>query len=130
MIVRPFQISDYPEVCEWWRARQWKNIPLSILSSIGLVVEEDGIKYCAGWLYVSNSTLTWLEWIVTNPGSPMRRRREALDLLIEDAKTKLKALGGETVYVQLKSKSLMRVYEAHGFTKGDTGMDHYILRLE
>lgn len=130
MKARPFQLGrDYPEICEWWRTHGFAMIPLAQLSSRGIVVEEGGNKYCAGWVYTTDSKLGWLEWVVTNPESPIKRRKAGLECLVTEALKLGTALGIENLFASVSNKNLIKLYLSQGFTQGDTGMTNLIARL-
>lgn len=105
-------------------------IPLSQLSTRGIVVEENGQKFCAGWVYVTDSKLGWLEWVVTNPESSIKRRKAGLEALVAEALKLATALGIENLFASVSNKNLIKLYLSQGFIKGDTGMTNLIARLK
>jgi hypothetical protein len=131
MTVRPFEFGkDYPEICEWWRARKWPFLTKEMLSDYGLIAESDGIKYCAGWLLVPQSgKMGSLEWIISNPGSPMRRRKESIEALVEGALKVAKGIGLKTVFSALSNENLINIYQSRGFTVTDKNMTNLIARV-
>lgn len=131
MHARPFHLgSDYPEICEWWRARKFPMVPLNQLSNMGIVIEEDGVKYCAGWVYVTNSALGWFEFVVSNPESPFRKRKDALIYLVNEAQKVAKAAGIGLLFATLENKNLIKLYLDHGFHKGDVNMTNLIAAVQ
>jgi hypothetical protein len=131
---RLFQFQrDYPELCEWWRAREaqgWRYIPSSALPKIGIVVEDSEHKYCVCFVYLCESNWAWLEWVTTNPASPLRRRREALELLLRTARDAWQRAGCQNVVSSLNNENLMELYEGIGFRRGQGGMTDMIWRAD
>lgn len=123
MQVKPYVLGeDYPEICEWWRAHSQPHVPCHALPATGAIAHQDGVKYCAGFLYRCEANWGWLEWVVTNPKSPILKRKAALDLLVGHLVTTAKSLGIENMIATLGNENLMRLYEKHGFKRGSFGV--------
>lgn len=129
MRVRKFvKATDYPDAVDWWADHSWPVIPPQMLPELGLVAEDDGFKYCMGWLYRTDSKICWLEYIVANPDAPLKKRSKAIDLLIEGAIFSAKEMGYKVIFSSLKSKGLMRRFNKQGFVYGDNAMTNMIWR--
>lgn len=134
MKVREFQIPDYPHVCEWWRAHKgpfpgghWPMIPLEFLSNSGFIAEDDdGERVAAGWLYLTNSAWSLLEFAVSNPNASIKKRHKGLELIVEEVARVTKDLG-LACFTSLKSRGLKKLYERHGFGSAETGMINLVL---
>lgn len=127
---RLFEITkDYPEICEWWRAHKWKYVPLSTLPPSGIVIEDDKHKYCVGWVYSALPKWAWLDWVVTNPESPVMRRKEALELLTKNAFSVGKSFGASHLITVTGNENLISLYEKNGFQVGDKNMTTLIGRI-
>lgn len=124
--------EDYPEICDWWREHGVDYIPPRLLSPMGIVIcDADGIKYCAAWvMFVAHTKWGLFEFIVTNPGTPVRRRAEAVALLAETAKETAKAGGVEILTTFTAAKGLGRLLEKHGFRAGNSKMTELYARLQ
>lgn len=122
MAPRSFTSADYPVVCQWWTARQWPQIPLMMLPRRGFIV--DG--YCAGFLYLTDSPIAWLEWVVSNPDSDKIERQKALDNLISSLLNAAKEAGCKAVFSAANHPGLIERYKSHGFQVSDTGMTHVL----
>lgn len=120
---RLFEIGrDYPEICEWWRARDWPYVPLKKLPPAGVVIEDSGVKYCAGWVYYALPGMTWMEWVVSNPRSPLMQRKEALDKLVKECKAISKNMGATDILTITGNRNLIKLYECNGIIASDDGM--------
>jgi hypothetical protein len=119
--------EDYPEVCEWWREQGFAYVPPRLLSPLGIVISDaDGIKYCAAWVMcVALTKWGLLEFLVANPGVPMRRKVEAIHLLVDTAKETAKAAGVEVLTSFTAVKGLARLLEKKGFRAGNKVTELY-----
>ncbi len=127
MRVRQFQFqTDYEDVKSWWESHGWEPQRKETLPQIGLLAEDNGIKFCAVWLYPSPPTpMAWLEFLVTNPKSPIRQRAMAVKKILRSA-GELADSSGLILFTSLKSKSLIREYSRAGFIETDTGMTNMV----
>lgn len=109
---------DYPEICDWWESRGFPFIQKSKLPPCGIVVDGEGVKMCAGWLYNTDSSIALLEWVVANPGSPVHYKRDALKLLVNTARSEV--MGNKELLMSfLAHERLISIFEECGFVKGD-----------
>lgn len=116
---------DYPELCEWWRARKWKAPPCDSLPSAGVVAEdENGLPHAAAFYYLGEGPWAWCDFVVTNPGAPLRPRVRAVELVIrtviEEVRHVKSAIGFEPRIITVTgNESLISLFKKHGFLKGD-----------
>lgn len=108
--------KDYPEVCEWWEKRGHRYVEKELLSGIGIMIEDDEFKYCVGWLYTGDSAFSKFTWVVTNPKSPLKKRKEALVLLAKRALGVAAELGCRAVVASFSSDNLAKIFEENGFS--------------
>ena len=82
MKINLIEQSDYNQFCKWWN--YW-NFPIpskEVLPNDGIgglkLTDENGIDLIAGFLYETNSGISWIEFIVSNPNIKDRNiRKEA-----------------------------------------------------
>lgn len=125
MVVTKYTDKDYTTVCGWWLARGWPVAPKHCLSTTGLIVPE----VCAGWIYKSDSSIAWMEWIISNPNTESTKRAEALDVLIDALVAQAKDGGFKHIFSSISHPSLMARYEKHGFQATDKNMTNYMRTL-
>ena len=85
---------------------------------------------CAGYMYVTNSNVVLLEWIISSFEFKDRKiRKEAIFMLIQTITSLSANLGKKYVYSLLKSKSLIDIYQEIGYLKGDSNTQEMIKKL-
>ena len=93
----------------------------------GIMVHKDGEEICAGFVYFTNSSAAWLEFIVSNFNYRQDDRQEALRFLIDVLTEMIKDKGSyKYIYTSLKSKSLIDRYSECGFQMGSTNCNEMI----
>lgn len=130
--LRMFEALNYEEVCHWWTARSWPHVPIEALSQFGMLVhnKESGTNVCAGWLYLTCSSIAWVEWFVTNPAAPLKERRKGIELLLQRLITEALGFKATQIFSSLKSKSLIKLYKSHGFKEADVKMTNLVYTPE
>ena len=122
MEVRSLNEEDYDNILVgWWK--DWKKTPpprdvLPDNGTGGFIVYDGNIPVCAGFMYNTNSSMVWIEFIISNIRYKDRgKRTEALMLLDLTITTLAKNLEKKYVYSLLKpnSKHLMRVSKLQGY---------------
>ena len=128
MQVRDFnRLADHPMVCRWWHAQKWPAIALDALPRTGLVgTTDDGVPLAAGWLYQTDSSIGWVEWIVGDPEADKEQRSEALDLLISKLVERSLDLGIKALFTSCSNERLIERYKKAGFQVTDTSMSNLI----
>ena len=118
--IKPLSDKDYDNIlCEWWKDWKWTAPAKDFLPDTGYMVYYNDEPICAGYMYVTNSNVVLLEWIISNFEFKDRKiRKEALFMLIQTITSLSANLGKKYVYSILKSKSLIEIYQELGFGKG------------
>lgn len=118
---RPYVPEDYATIEPWFRAHGWPpNTPHStILSTSGVIVEDDNGPCAVGFLYFTNSPMAFLEWIGTKPGLRFGGIK-ALDFLLGVIKEICRHAGTHKL-MHLPRPGLKRVWEGRfGFQYTET----------
>ena len=119
LAVRALQESDWEILQEWWKWWKWPEmnrdlLPLNGLG--GLMVCKDKIPIAAGFLYLTNSKVTILDWIISNPEYKESDRKEALTLLIDSFEDITKVNGYNIIFSFTRNKSLINIHTDLGYT--------------
>lgn len=123
--IRPLKENDYDEILlKWWEDWGWVAPTRDFLpqnGAGGFIVYDNDIPICAGFLYVTNSQVSWVDWIISNKDFRGHlQRKEALKLLITKLSSMSEKLGNKYIYALLKHQSLIKVYEEVGYIQGDS----------
>lgn len=115
----PFENKDYLMACSWWGAHEFGVVPQVCLPKTGLVVYHGDQPVCLGFLYSTDSAISWIEFMVTNPEAGLRSRVEGLDKLIKDLVQIAYEKGAKTIFTSSDNPSLIKKLGDHGFKVGD-----------
>jgi hypothetical protein len=122
--IRKLNGTDYDEILVgWWNDWNWQPIVKDFLPESGkggMIVYDGDIPVCAGFIYQTNSSAAWVDWIISSKTYNIKpTRREAINLLISSLTNTCKDLGFKYIYALIKNESLMGVYHNNGYVKGD-----------
>lgn len=132
--VRPLIDSDYDEILVgWWNDWKWDAPPKKFLPNNGtggIMVLEGEEPVCAGFMYLTNSSVAWVDWIVSSKTYRKKpQRKQAIELLIETLTNVCRDSGAEYIYALIKHSGLISTYENLGYLKGDTYSSEMIKKL-
>jgi hypothetical protein len=121
--VRALQESDYEHMSSWWKWWRWPEVSKDTLPMNGiggLMVYKDDILIAAGFLYLSNSKVAWLDWIVSNPQYRESDRKEALEMLINTLEEVARQQNYSIIISIARNKSLINIHKKLGYTVDET----------
>jgi len=133
--IRPLNSDDYDTILvDWWEAWGWTPPAKDFLPQEGtggmMVSDPDGTPICAGFVYLTNSGVAWVDWIVSNKEYKKKpHRTNAIGLLIETLTNLCVNSGAKYSYALLKNKALMGTYTKLGYTEGDSYTKEMIKKL-
>jgi hypothetical protein len=125
LTIRKLNDTDYEDILlKWWSDWGWLAPQKDFLPDNGrggIIVFDGNTPVCAGFMYLTNSSVAWVDWIISNKEyrkKPLRKK--AIQLLIAGLTNISKDSGSKYGYALIKSKSLIEVYESFGYIKGDS----------
>jgi len=126
--------SDYSILVNWWAWNRFPSPPKEMLPNMGLggmmVVDENGNNICAGFLYNTDSALSWIEFIVASPDIKDREiRRKGLVFLIESLTNEARERGYLAVFASIKVESLIQRYIEAGYSADGKKSTELVIRL-
>lgn len=125
LIIRELNDSDYEDILVgWWK--DWKWVPpqkdfLPNDGKGGIIIFDDDVPICAGYMYLTNSKVGWVDWIISNRNYTNKElRKDSISLLVSRLTDICKLIGCKYVYALIKNQSLINTYEGLGYIKADS----------
>lgn len=125
LIIRELNETDYDDILvDWWL--QWGWVPpqrdfLPNNGKGGIIIYDDETPVCAGFMYITNSKVAWVDWIISNKEYTKKpQRKDAIKLLVSALTEICKKSGSKYSYALIKNESLIGMYEELGYIKGDS----------
>ena len=131
--IRKLNPSDYEDVLVgWWKDWGWHATAKDFLPENGeggIMVMLDGKTVCAGFTYISNSKVSWVDWIISdNKIEDKALRHEAVKFLVSTL-TNICSKNGGYIYALLRHDGLIQTYEDLGYVKGDSYTHEMIKKI-
>jgi hypothetical protein len=122
--IRPLNDNDYDEILVgWWKQWNWEPPKKDFLpegGKGGIIVYDGDIPIIAGFIYVTNSKVSWVDWIISNKEYRIKpKRAEAKKMLIESLTNICKESGSKYGYALIKNQALIKTYLDLGWSKGE-----------
>lgn len=131
--IRTLTEKDYVQtLTKWWDDWGWQAPPIEALPSNGeggFMVTKGDHEICAGFLYFTNSSLAWLEFVISNKEYKESDRADAILFLIDNLCLAAKENNYKAIWTCVKHPSLIKKYEANGFIKTDLNATEMIKQL-
>ena len=68
--IRKLEPSDYNiYLVKWWKDWGWTAPDKGFLpeeGTGGILISDDKVPICAGFLYLTNSKVAWVDWVISN----------------------------------------------------------------
>jgi hypothetical protein len=132
--LRPLNELDYDNILlGWWEDWGWVAPMKDMLPQDGIggvIVYDEDEPVCAGFLYMTNSKMAWVEWVISNKNYRKKpQRKKAIVYLIETLTNIAKNNGATFAYTVVKNRSLSAIYEQIGYIDGDNNIKEMIKSL-
>lgn len=118
MKVRTIQDEDYDEILiKWWEDWGFPSPPpKSMLPTTGFIAYDEDIPVAACFLYVTNSEIAWVTWLVSNKQYRKKpHRRIIINSLIEAVCEGARKTGHSIIYTATNNKSAVQSFKDAGF---------------
>ena len=122
--IRQLEATDYENILVgWWKDWEWEPPRKDFLPDNGvggMLVLDHQTPVCAGFIYMTNSSVAWVDWIISNKNYKGKtNRKKALLMLIDVLTASCKNSGANYVYALIKHQGLQKIYQELGYTLGD-----------
>tara|TARA_R110002074_G_scaffold194553_4_gene360615 strand:+ start:356 stop:808 length:453 start_codon:yes stop_codon:yes gene_type:complete len=85
--IRPIRVEDYLKLIKWWEYYDHVQVPSSDLLPDGglggFAVEKEGRMIAAAYIYLTNSSMGYVDFLVSDPDYKGRDRFDLITQLIE-----------------------------------------------
>lgn len=123
----PFEIEKHYDIaCEWWKQWKWNALPLAALPKNGIVVYDNELPVCMGFIYLTDSCICWVEHIIANQSADRTQRSHGIDLLIKALSKKAKSLDYVIAMTSINKKTLIAKHIKNGYAITDTSMTNLL----
>jgi len=130
MQARLLNVCDYPTLVEWWKANRFTPPARDMLPESGtggiMVSNSSGRDICSGFLFLTNSKVAWMEYIVADKEYKEADRPNAIIFLIEALKEIAKEQGFKYIFTVVNNPHLIKKYEQCGFLTGSNSQEMII----
>lgn len=111
------QDSDYRTAQKWWLSHNQAHLEKSMLPSTGIVIESVVEPIMMGWIYLSNSPIAQLSWVVSNPKTGPKTKYVALLILLFEAEKVARQSGYSQIQMFSDQSGLTKICEIGGYKK-------------
>jgi hypothetical protein len=120
------QETDYETLAKWFEFYGWNPCPKDSISPDSFFVVENGVLLAFSGVYLTNTTLSFLGFTISNP---MEKNKEALDFLLKAVFEHAKKNGAKLVsYFTDSVPMVKRLTEKHGMDITDNGTGYILLK--
>lgn len=125
-MIKKFDIErDYQEYSSWFSHLGYDAPSKPMLSTLGFTVHKD-IDICSGFLYISNSSLAYIEFVIANPKAKREDRKESVRKLLTHLQDVAKSKGYEIIMIITATPGFSKnLVENFGYIKGPVSTEHY-----
>lgn len=118
----------YPLFYKWWRDWGMNPIHPNMLSRNGILVFNEDIPICAGWLFSTDSNTAIAGWTISAKEKPLRKG--CIEFLIKELENLAKNLGFELLNFPASNPNLRNKLEKTGFGDfADKNITNYFKNL-
>ena len=92
--IRKLEALDYEDILlKWWNDRGWSAPSKDFLpdnGTGGIMVYDDKTPVCAGFIYITNSNIAWVNWIISDKNYKNKSiRNDAITMLLNSLVRKM-----------------------------------------
>jgi hypothetical protein len=106
-----YEHEDFEEIRSWYKKRSVEFFDRTVLPNIGFVVPGIG----AGFIYMTDSSIAFIEGFITNPEADSKDRNDALDRISENLILYARVMGVKFIKCETKFREIELRAERLGF---------------
>lgn len=119
MNIRKLTKSDYKTLEKWWKGFNWQSVPRKEIlpenGTGGLMIEKENKCVAAVFIYNTNSSLSWITWLVSDPNYKQRDKAMLIETLIKGAEQVSKNMGKKGMFAFGKTNSIVNIHKKLGW---------------
>ena len=124
--MRKFEPTDYEQLVRWWNKWEFPPPPLSLLPPTGYIIP----GLAAGFMYLTDAPIGWMEWVVCNPDADKKERSKALDEVINKLDAFGKSRDKVVSFTSSNSESYISRLKRLGYVVGDVNTTQLMRNLK
>jgi hypothetical protein len=117
--IRPVRVEDFNTLKEWWESYDHMVVPSVDLlpeeGKLGLVVEKEGRMMAAAWVYLTNSDIGYVDFLVSDPNYKGRDRFEIITELSQACSELAIQLGCRIIWCMTTYEGVLKRFKHLGF---------------
>ncbi len=117
MTSRPYTPHDYCLISSWYLERGLVAPPPQSLPPTGLLVFKGEIPVGAAFLYRTDSSIAWIDCLITSPSTVKVSRVEAMTRLLEELSLIAKQMGYSLLIAAPTHPNVAPFLKEHGFNE-------------
>lgn len=122
--------EDYNGVLtRWWGEWEFPAPPVECLPERGIVVSDKQGDLYAGFLYLTDGGIGWIEWVVSDRKATPARKRGALEYLTGLLSGMAREEGMLLVFTSTNRPGFVNGLKKCGFVPGDSNMHQLVKGL-
>ncbi len=121
-MIRDYLHSDYELLNGWWKAQNFQSPPEVILPQTGYIANE----CAAGFLYLTNARVSWVEWVVADPKAEKKLRAESINEVIAHIEQCSKFLGNIMMFTSTTNFPFAERLRRLGFAEDEKKTSHFV----
>ena len=110
--IRPVWVEDAETLVKWWESYDHMLVPSQELlpenGQMGLAIEKDGRMMAAAFVYLTNSDMGYIDFLVSDPNYKGRDRFEIITTLIEACSELAVELGCRIIWAMTTYDSVIK----------------------
>ena len=117
--IRNIKEEDYRYINKWWKNSQLPTPKLILLPENGLggLIIEKEKPIAAAYIYLTNSTMGYIDYLISDPEYRSRDKYKLLEKLIRNCVEHCKSLGFKVVWAMVQNKHLINMCLDGGWEK-------------
>lgn len=121
--ILPYNHTEYYNtLTQWWKAHSWDMIPQKYFPKHGRIAKINGKNIAAGFMFLSDSNISVLDFIVADKNATKEERKLAVDAIIKNLKQFSLINGYDVIYCYTKHPSVIDSYKNNDFKIMQTEM--------